>query len=198
MSPDPSGATSLDPSAVRDTHGKPAATWSWTYVQGVLDDALEAVHAARVRGEELSNSLREQRRAAAELEGRCEELQARYEQTRDDAESTQGMLEQIKSEHDRLLGDYLNAQISVHSLEDVLKHSRRLEQKLRLIAEALERNDRRTQEIREHYAQQLDASERISEEINFARDEAVAEIRRAMRGVQLRRIAQPRVLWPLD
>ncbi len=173
-----SGVTHDDPGIPQD------AASAWAYMQTVLDDALDAVHNARVRGAFLTESAERYKRAASELEDRCRELETRFDEARSDSESAEDGMMLLRQEHEALQERYAQALLSALNHEETVKRVRRMEERLRVIAEAVARLDEKTAEIHEHYGNDLDAQPELIEEINFTRDETLETIRRAIAGLR--------------
>ena len=175
-----------EPSVVPATQDDASATWTWSYMQTVLDDALDAVHKARVRGEELSGTVDRYKRIVSELEDKCEALESRCDDARYDAESTEDTLGKLRAEHEALRERYAQALLTTMTVEDAVKRARRMEERLSAVAEAVHRLDTKVEEIHLHYGNDLDTQPELIEEINFARDEALEVIRRAVSGLRAR------------
>lgn len=181
-----SGATGAGHTAPPVTTDDPSAASTWSYMQTVLDDALDAVHHARVRGEELTQTAERYKRAASELEERCQELEARCDEAHSSSAFTGSSLARLREEHEALQERYAQALLATLNFEETVKRARRMEERLRIVAEAVNRLDEKTDEIHTHYGNDLDTQPELTEEINFTRDETLEIIRRALAGLRAR------------
>lgn len=175
-----------DPLQPSPDAGDASATWTWSYMQNVLDDALNAVHNARVRSEELTQSIGEHKRAASELEERCETLETLCSEARSEADSTEDTLARLREDYDQLQERYAQALLGAMNLEETVNRARKLEKRLRAIADAMNLLDEKTREIHDHYGPDVETNPQLVEEINFARDEALEIVRRAVEGIRSR------------
>jgi DNA repair exonuclease SbcCD ATPase subunit len=155
----------------------------WTYLQGVLDEALSAVQCARVRNAQMNTSLDRFRNRVSELEDLCASLQLRVEESEAHAESADDTLDQLRREHDEMLKRNEESAIASAAYRDLVKHTRRLEGRLRGVMEAIDRLDRSAHDIQNHYGNDVNAIHVRAEEVNFARDEALQRIRRAIQSL---------------
>lgn len=174
MTSEPFGAARNDLAIPED------AVSAWVYIQTVLDDALDAVHSARVHSAFLTESVERYKRVTSELEDRCRELETRLDEARSDSEQAEEIMLGLRRELEVLQERYAQALLSALNHENTIKRARRLEERLRVIVEAVARLDEKIEEIHEHYGNDLDAQPELIEEINFTRDETLETIRRAV------------------
>ena len=169
-----------------EREGDSSLEHSWTYLQGVLDEALAAVQSARVRNAQMNSSVDRFRYRVSELEEQCASLQLRLEESESHAASIEDTLEQLRGEHDEIVKRSTESVMASPAFTDLAKYVRKIEGRLRKIMDAIERLDRSTFDIQNHYGNDVDAHGARAEEINFARDEAIQRVRRAVQGLHSR------------
>jgi chromosome segregation ATPase len=159
----------------------------WIDIQAALDDAFDAVRKAQGRNSELSHALEEKTSVASKLEAECEDLRTRFEETAHEFETTKEELERLQytSRPERV--ENSRSSDSANNRDVLILQIRKLEGRIGSIADALERLHLRTEKIRSHYKKAIGAEASLAAEINFARDEALAQICKAMKGVHIRR-----------
>jgi chromosome segregation ATPase len=167
-----------------EREGDSSLEHSWAYLQGVLDEALAAVQCARVRNAQMNTSLDSFRNRVSELEDHCASLQLRLEESASHAESVEDTLAQLRGEHDDLVTRNAEIAVTAEAYMELAKHVRRVEGRLRKVMEAVEQLNRSTSDIENHYGNDVDALAARAEEINFARDEAIQRVRRAVHGLR--------------
>jgi hypothetical protein len=169
-----------------DREGDSSLEHSWTFMRGVLDEAFAAVRAARMRNSEMAQAVENSRRVAAELEERGDELRASAEQAKQDAEAAHDTILALRQDFRVLREKYGKACALNLAFEDAMKHARRVEERVRLVVDAICALDEQTARIHAHYSNEVDAQVTRSDELNLARDEAMQRIRRAVRGLHFR------------
>lgn len=159
----------LQPAEAKPIPGGPV----WDLLQGVLDEAFEAVHNARLRSQESAAALEDHKRQIAELEARCEHMQREHEDAHRDVDAQRAELDRLTTE----LADY-QARMDGTSPETLHKRVKLFYGSLNDIAAVLASSERQMVEIRAHYAgARIDQADMI-EELNFARSETLAQISR--------------------
>lgn len=145
----------------------------WDLLQGVLDEAFDAVHNARLRSQESAAALEDHKHQIAELEARCEQMQREHDSAYQDVAAQRNELDRLTAE----LADY-QARMDGSSPETLHKRVKLFYSSLNDIATVLAVSERQMVEIRAHYAgAQIDQADMI-EELNFARSETLAQISR--------------------
>jgi len=145
----------------------------WDLLQGVLDEAFEAVHNARLRSQESTEALEEHKRRIAELESRCAQTQREHEQALTDLAAQRADLDRVTAE----LAAH-TARTGEESPETRQKRVKLFYNCLNDIAGVIAVSERQMAGIRAHYAgAQIDQVDMI-EELNFARSETLAHIGR--------------------
>ena len=177
------GGLALESAKRIEREGGSSLENSWTYLQGVLDEALAAVQCARVRNAQMNTSLDRLRNRVSELEEHCASLQLRLEDSESHAESAEDTLEQLRKEYDELVKKADDSVMASPAYRELTKHARRIEGRLRSVVEAIDRLDRSAHDIQNHYGNDVNAIHVRAEEVNFARDEAIQRIRRAIQNL---------------
>jgi chromosome segregation ATPase len=168
-----------------------SASSTWIYMQQVLDGALDAVRGAREKHSELAAAIERYKTQKIELEDECTTLRARVHSAQDDAERTDDAIGMFRRENESLVKRYDKAVASLVAYNDAMKHARRLETRMKRIADAFRQLEKASAEIRAHYGPDADDHETLAEELNFARDVALEQIRRALDGVHIGTAANP-------
>ncbi len=168
-----------------------SVTASWAYMQQVLDDALDAVRGAREKNAVMAETIEQYKTRVIDLEDQCRMLQSRVHSVQDEAERTDEAIGMFRRENESLVKRYDKAVASLVAYNDAMKHTRRLEVRITRITEAFRRLDKSVAEAQAHYGQDAGSREQLSEELNFARDVALEQIRRAFQGVHLGTDAKP-------
>ncbi len=147
----------------------------WDLLQGVLDEAFEAVHNARLRSQESAAALDDHKRQIAELEARCEQLQREHDNAFRDVAAQRNELDRLTAE----LAEY-QSRMDGASPETLQRRVKLFYGCLNDITGVLASSERQMAEIRAHYAgAQIDQADMI-EELNFARSETLAQITRVI------------------
>lgn len=159
----------------------------WIDIQAALDEAFAAVRKASSRNSQLAHALEEKTHTASKLEAECHDLRTRFEETAHEFETTKEELERLQSTKGSEPQEDPRSHESASSRDMLILQVRKLESRIGSIADALERLHVRTEKIRTHYKRSVGAEASMAAEINFARDEALAQICKAMQGVHIRR-----------
>jgi chromosome segregation ATPase len=164
----------LDARTARPVLAGPA----WDLLQGVLDEAFEAVHNARLRSQESAEALEDHKRQIAELEARCERLQIEHDNVHRDVAVQQDEIERLTA----ALADHA-ARVDGGSPETAQKQAKLFYGYLNDIAGVITSSERQMTAIRAHYAgEQINQADMI-EELNFARSETLARIGRILQSL---------------
>lgn len=150
----------------------------WDLLQGVMDEAFEAVHKARLQSRESEAALDDHKRQIVELEAHCEQLQREHDNVVCQAAAQQQEIDRLSG----ALAEHATGSDG-ESLGTAQKQAKFFYNYLNDIAGLIASSDRQMTDIRAHYTGAKISQADMIEELNFARSETLAHIGRLMQSL---------------